>query len=105
MKEHLRLVFQLAPDDALKLLEEWLKWAWRSRLQPFVAVADRIARHIDALLATLAHGLSTALVEAVNTRIRLITRRAYGFHSAEPLIALAMLSYGDYRPALPGRAA
>jgi transposase len=45
------------------------------------------------------------LVEAVNTRIRLLTRRAFGFHSSKPLIALAMLSFSGYRPALPGRAA
>src|SRR5437879_4167788 len=45
-------------------------------------------RRLDALIATLQHGLSNALVEATNTRIRLLTRRAYGFHSAEPLIAL-----------------
>jgi hypothetical protein len=40
-----------------------------------------------------------------NTRIRLLTRRAFGFHSAEPLIALAMLSLGGHRPLLPGRPA
>jgi len=73
-------------------------------LLPFVAVADRIVRHIDALIAILDHGLSNALVEAVNIRIRLITRRAYGFHSAQPLIALALLSCGAHRPSLPGRA-
>jgi transposase len=48
---------------------------------------------------------ANALVEAVNTRIRLLTRRAFGFHSSKPLIALAMLSFGGRRPALPGRAA
>jgi len=55
------------------------------------------------LLATLEHRLSNALVEAVNTQIRLITRRAFGFHSAPPLIALAMLTCGDQRPVLPTR--
>ena len=103
LKEHLRLIFQLPLADALELLEEWLDWAFRSRLQPFVDVAHRVAAHIDALVATLEHRLSNALVEAVNTRIRLIIRRAYGFHSARPLIALAMLSCGACRPTLPGR--
>jgi transposase len=28
---------------------------------------------------------------------------AFGFHSAEALIALAMLTLGGHRPALPGR--
>ncbi len=104
LKEHLRLIFQLPLEDALELLEHWLTWAFRCGLEPFVAVADRIVTHIDALIATLEHRLSNALVEAINTRIRLIIRRAYGFHSSSPLIALAMLSCGDCRPTLPGRA-
>jgi transposase len=105
LKEALRLIFQLPAEEALELLENWLQWAWRSGLEHFVVVADRIARHIDELIATIVHSVSNALVEATNTRIRLITRRAYGFHSPKPLIALAMLSCGDYRPALPGRPA
>jgi len=55
--------------------------------------------------ATLDHDLSNALIESTNTKIRLLTRIAFGFHSAEALIALAMLSLGGYRPALPGRTA
>ena len=38
------------------------------------------APHIDA---TLEHGLSNALIESVNTKIRLITRVAFGFRSAD----------------------
>jgi len=85
------------------LLELWLGWAFRSRLPSFVVVADRIVTHIEALITTLEYRLSNASVEAVNTRIRLIIRRAYGFHSAPLLIALVMLSCGSCRPALPGR--
>ncbi len=40
-----------------------------------------------------------------NTKIRLLTRIAFGFKSPEALIALAMLSLGGHRPQLPGRAA
>jgi len=69
-----------------------------------VRLGDTVATYIDAILVTLEHRLSNALVEAVNTRIRLLTRRAFGFHSARPLIALAMLSFGGHRPRLPGRA-
>jgi transposase len=105
LKEHLRLVFQLPLADATLLLEQWLNWAVRSRLEPFVDLAYTVANHIDAILVTLDRRISNALVEAVNTRIRLLTRRAFGFHSAQPLIALAMLSLSGHRPTLPGRAA
>jgi hypothetical protein len=40
------------------------------------------------------NAFSNALVESTNTKIRLITRRSFGFHSPAPLIALAMLSLG-----------
>ncbi|HEX3284164.1 MAG TPA: transposase, partial [Mycobacterium sp.] len=47
--------------------------------------------------------LSNGLIESVNTKIRLITRMAFGFANPDPLIALAMLTLGGHRPALPGR--
>jgi len=105
LKEQLRIVFQLPFTDAVQLLEEWMQWAWESELDAFVRLGDTIANHLDAILVTLDRRLSNALVEAVNTRIRLLTRRAFGFRSAAPLIALAMLSFGGHRPALPGRSA
>ena len=103
LKEQLRQVFQLPFKDALDLLQKWIEWALRSRLPAFVDVASKIAEQIDAIIATLEHRLSNALVESVNTRIRLITRRSFGFHSPRPLIALAMLSLGGLCPPLPGR--
>lgn len=51
----------------------------------------------------MTHSLSNARVEAVNTKIRLLTRIAFGFHSARALIALTMLSLGGLCPPLPGR--
>jgi hypothetical protein len=53
------------------------------------------------ILAAIEHGLSNARAEAINTQIRLITRRAFGFHSAQALIALAMLTLADLCPPLP----
>ena len=52
-------------------------------------------------MAAIEYGLSNARVEAINTQIRMITRRAYGFHSAGALIALAMLSLAGLCPPLP----
>ena len=63
----------------------------------------RIVKHRAAIDATLDHNLSNGLVESTNTKIRLLTRVAFGFHKPEALIALAMLSLGGYCPPLPGR--
>lgn len=65
--------------------------------------ARRITRQRDAIHTALLSGLSNARTESVNTRSRLIIRRGFGFHSAEAIIALAMLQLGGHRPALPGR--
>ena len=81
----------------------WISWARRCRLPQFVKLAQRVVRNRDAIVASIQHGLSNALVESMNTKIRLIVRVAFGFHSAEAIIALAMLSLGGHRPALPDR--
>jgi transposase len=104
LKEELRLVFKTTdPDEAIALLEGWLVWARRCRIPAFVKLARTITDHKPGITATLTHRLSNARVEAINTTLRLICRRAYGFHSADALIALAFLTVGGLRPNLPGR--
>lgn len=105
LKEQLRLVFH-EPDSqaAAALLDGWLTWARRCRIPSFVKLAKTISANRAGIVATLTHRLTNARIEAINTTLRLITRRAYGFHSAQALIALAMLTAGGLRPPLPGRA-
>jgi transposase len=103
LKEQLRQIYRLPAAAATLLLDAWLKWARRCRLHPFVKLAQTITDQRGGILAAIQHGLSNARVEAINTQIRLITRRAFGFHSPEALIALAMLSLADLCPPLPGR--
>lgn len=104
LKEQLRLIFQQPLSTALALLDAWLKWARRSRLLPFIKLARTITNHRAPIEHTLRHGLTNARVEALNNRIRLLTRIAFGFHSAQPLIAMVMLALGGLCPPLPGRA-
>lgn len=103
LKEQLREVFALKGAHGKQLLAGWLSWATRSRLPEFVALAKTIKRFLPLIHHTLEHGLSNALSEATNTHLRLLTRRAYGYHSAEALIAMATLTRGGLCPPLPGR--
>jgi transposase len=103
LKEQLRQVFRLKGKHGRMILDSWLVWARRSRLPAFVKLAQRIGAHRAGIDATLEHGLSNARIEAKNTQLRLITRRAFGFGSAEALIGLAMLKLGGLCPPLPGR--
>jgi transposase len=103
LKEALRVVFQLPHEAAADALDAWINWARRCRIPAFVKLQKRIAKHRARILAAIEHNLSNGLIESTNTKIRLITRIAFGFHSPEALIALAMLNLGGHRPALPGR--
>ena len=105
LKEQLRQVFQLKDAEGIALLDAWLKWAWRCQLPAFVKLAGAIRNHRAGIDAALTHGLSNARVESVNTKLRLLTRIAFGFRSPEALVALAMLDLGGLCPPLPGRAA
>ena len=75
-------------------LDRWISWARRCRIPAFVDLQRRIVRHRDAIDATLESRISNGLIESTNTKIRLLTRIAFGFHGPEPLIALALLALG-----------
>lgn len=98
LKEGLRVA--LAEGD-IAGLDRWIAWAQRSRILPFVELSRRVRTFYNAIVATMREGLSNALVESVNTKIRLIARRAFGFHNVNALIALARLSLSGQRPVLP----
>ena len=92
LKEELRLLYQLEdPALAFEHLDAWLTWASRSRLEPFIKLARTIRRHQEGILAAIPLGLNNGRLEGLNSRIRLISHRSFGFHSASPLIALVYL--------------
>ena len=103
LKEGLRTVFAINGTDGIEALDRWISWARRCRIPAFVELGKRIVRQRDPIIAALTSGLSNARIESVNTRIRLIIRRGFGFHTADAIIALAMLQLGGHRPVLPGR--
>jgi transposase len=102
LKEELRLLYQLDdPRLAPAHLDSWLAWASRSRLVPFVKLARTIRRHRAGILAAIRLGLSNGRLEGLNSRIRLISHRSFGFHSATPLIALVYLCCAGITIELP----
>jgi transposase len=96
LKEALRGIFApgLNVEDITELLERFCSRASRSRLAPFVRLATTIRRHHDGILAAARLGLTNARAEALNNKVRLITRRAYGFHTADAALALVLLTCG-----------
>lgn len=90
---------------AERALRQWLAWASRSRLRPFVRAARTIRKHFSGILAYIRTRLTNGLVEGLNAKIRVIARRAYGFHSHQALIAMVFLNCGGIQldPPLPTR--
>jgi transposase len=103
LKEQLRAVFKLRDTEAVDALHAWITAAAGSGIGPMVELADKIDNNTYGIEAALIHGLSNALTESNNTKIRLIIRMGFGFKSPYAVIALAMLKLGGHRPPLPGR--
>ena len=104
LKEGLRVIFKLQIDEAIDALDKWVGWARRCRIPAFVKLQRSIVKHRIAILASIEHGLSNGRRQiTMNTKIRLMTRIAFGFKSPDALIAVAMLSLGGHKPVLPGR--
>ncbi len=103
MKEQFRAILagDLTRDDAAALLDRWCARAQRCRLEPFVKCARTMRERRDLILNAIEHGISNGRVEGMNTKVRLIVRRAYGFHSADAALALVMLAAGPINLQLP----
>lgn len=101
MKEQLREVFRYKGTMATFMLDDWLVWVGRSRNAAFKKVANAIKDNRTGINCALIYKLSNARLESSNTKLKLLTRMAFGFHSHAPLIALAMLKLGGLCPPLP----
>ncbi|GAB2464246.1 hypothetical protein GCM10027162_68690 [Streptomyces incanus] len=91
------------PAAALKALDRWIGWARRCWIDACVDLQRKIVRHYDAIRTALTTGMSNGLVESTNTKTSLTIRRGFGFHSADAIIALVMLSLSGDEPTFPGR--
>jgi len=104
LKEKLRFIFKL--DDIREVkehLNSWLSWARRCRIPSFVALGRKIKRHYEAIIATRTYKISNAKTEALNNKIKLCIRRAYGFRNLNNLINSVLLVCSNIKIPLPNR--
>jgi transposase len=103
LKEAARGIFdhRLTLADVEVLIDRLLSRLARSRLEPFVRLGKTIRKHRDGILAAVRLGVTQGRTEALNNKVRLITRRAYGFHSANAALALVLLTCGPITLHLP----
>ncbi len=103
LKEAFRAIFSgdLDGEQVAELIDRWISRASRSRLPAFVKAAKTIRKFRDGLLAAIRLNINNGRAEGLNNVVRLIIRRARGFHTADAALALAMLSCGPITLQLP----
>jgi len=101
--EAVRGIFEpgLDIDDVTILIGRLLSRLARCRLAPVVKLGKTIRKHRDGILAAIGLGINQGRTEALNNKVRLITRRAYGFHCAKAALALILLTCGPITLHLP----
>jgi len=92
LKEEFAAILDRRQPNVVKgMLIDWMGWASRSRLPAFVKVARTIRKHLDDIVAYVRWRVTNSTAEGLNTKARLLTRRAYGFHTPSAVIAMIML--------------
>ena len=66
-------------------------------------ILERTDRHVVVLVRAASQSEADGRLEALNSKARLLSHRAYGFHSANALIAMIYLCCTGIQIALPHR--
>lgn len=75
----------VSPGWAEKFLDEWCTRTMRSQLEPMKKVARTLRNHRELILNWFRAkgGLSSGIVEGLNNKVKLTTRKSYGFRTYE----------------------
>jgi len=101
LKEELRELLKLPLIQAKAALNEWLAWASRSKLAPFVKLARTIRNYRTSIEATIEWKLTNGIAESNNAAIGRLRSAARGFQDPEAFITMIMLDRADLAPDLP----
>ena len=104
MKEMLRLLLKMKDvNEAEAELKQWLWRASHSRIDAFKKLYQKVKRHKEHILNAIRLGMSNARIEAINNKIKLIIRKAYGFRNIQNMLDMVYLVCSDLRITLPNR--
>ena len=102
LKEELRDIFALPLLRARRALDDWLAYASRSRLPPFVKLARTIRRYRASIEATIEWGFTNGIAESNNASIGRLRTNAPGFHNPKAFITMIMLDCAGITPTSHG---
>ena len=102
LKEQLRLLLKIRdPKEAEAELKHWLWKASHCRIPAIFTLQEKIRRHKEHTLSTIRLGMSDARVEAINNKIKLIVRKAYGFRNIQKMLDMVCLVCSNLHIPLP----
>ena len=82
---------------ARRFLKGWMRRAMYSKIEPLKKVARMIRSHLEGVLGWVRWRINNGRLEGMNNRIRLLSHRSFGLHSAEALISLVYLCCGGLK--------
>jgi transposase len=84
LKESLRHLWSYRRQGwAERHVSRWYFRATHSRLEPVIAAARMVKRHLPNILTYFRHPITNAVSEGLNSKIQTIKKRAYGFRNRE----------------------
>ena len=84
LKEYLGGLWQqFCPEGAMASLEHWCELAYESGIRALRKFATMLKRHAYGIINHCFYPIHTSKMEGINNKIKVIKRRAYGFHDTE----------------------
>lgn len=92
MKESFQEIYAAeSVEEADLRFKRWRDWVVRSNIEPLKHLCRTITLYWDGIRAFFIHGITNARAEGMNSKIRMISHRAFGFHSGAALAAMLQL--------------
>lgn len=103
LKEHAMLLWGYVKRGwAERAWKQWLGWASRCRLEPVVKAAAMVRKHLQGIINAVVLGVTNALSESMNSKIKKIKARACGYRNRDRFRNAIMFHLGglDLYPAV-----
>jgi transposase len=84
LKDYLKQLWQYRyPRWATRALANWCSIAFESEITPLINFAKTLVRYAYGIINHCKYPIHTGRLEGINNKIKVIKRRAYGFHDME----------------------
>lgn len=84
LKDYLKRLWQYRyPRCALNALSHWCVIAFESAIEPVISFAKTLIKYSYGIINHCSYPIHTGRLEGINNKIKVIKRKAYGFHDIE----------------------